>query len=335
MLFDSITTSGCGDIIFSTDQYRPESIKSMERKHRGCGEKLIIGGGATKRPTEWKQFLTNEENKVQFIRLILKQWSGDKYASKLQGRKVIFICEECAYLTSGDGLTTRKTEIPLLRSSQEETDTRVVLYSQYAANEHYTNVRIKSPDSDLFFILLHFAGTMGINILLDTKIQRKSRLINGTQTAAELGQEKCTAVLGLHGFTGNDATSAFRGKGKLLPLTKMFKAPQFVTNLAKLGETWTVTEALNDDCEKFTWALYGGKKAEKVDDMRLNIINKLCTKHGKSIPGNVDMALLPPCRKSLTQHVHRVHFQVALWKRANINNPVIPSVGQGHGWLMA
>ncbi|KAL2091605.1 hypothetical protein ACEWY4_013868 [Coilia grayii] len=211
-LFDSIAPSGSGDIIFSTDQYKPGSIKSLERKRRGCGEKLIIGSGATKRPTDWKLFLTNDDNKVQFIRLLLKLWSSDDYAVKLQGRKIILVCEDSAHLlTSDDGITTKIKELPLLKSSQEETDTRVVLYTQYAANSHYNTVRIKSPDSDIFFMLLHFASTMDINILFDTKIQRRSRLINVTSTAADIGQEKCTALLGLRGFTGSDTSSAFRG----------------------------------------------------------------------------------------------------------------------------
>ncbi|KAL2092842.1 hypothetical protein ACEWY4_012640 [Coilia grayii] len=312
-LFDSIAPSGSGDIIFSTDQYKPVSIKSLERKRCGCGEKLIIGSGATsgaERPPDWKLFLTNDDNKVQFIRLLLKLWSSDDYAVKLQGRKIILVCEDSAHLlTSDDGITTKIKELPLLKSSQEETDTRVVLYTQYAANSHYNTVRIKSPDSDIFFILLHFASTMDINILFDTKIQRRSRLINVTSIAADIGQEKCTVLLGLHGFTGSDTSSAFRGKGKLVPVKKMLKAPKFVPMLAKLGDNWTVSEDLIDDLEAFTCAMYGDNTtAGKVDALRLNRINKLCTKQGKSIPVNVDMSSLPPCRKSLTQHIRRVNF---------------------------
>ncbi|KAL2089326.1 hypothetical protein ACEWY4_014014 [Coilia grayii] len=263
-------------------------------------------------------------------------WSSDDYAVKLQGRKIILVCEDSAHLlTSDDGITTKIKELPLLKSSQEETDTRVVLYTQYAANSHYNTVRIKSPDSDIFFILLHFASTMDINILFDTKIQRRSRLINVTSTAADIGQEKCTALLGLHGFTGSDTSSAFRGKGKLVPVKKMLKAPKFVPMLAKLGDNWTVSEDLIDDLEAFTCAMYGDNTtAGKVDALRLNRINKLCTKQGKSIPVNVDMSSLPPCQKSLTQHIRRVNFQVAVWKRASIAHPMIPSAVQGHGWLM-
>ncbi len=72
-----------GDVVFSTDQYIPGSMKSMERRRRGCGKKLILKGEATKKPPDWKSSLSNDDNKVQFIKLMLKQWSGDQYSAKL------------------------------------------------------------------------------------------------------------------------------------------------------------------------------------------------------------------------------------------------------------
>jgi len=68
----------------------------------------------------------------QFISLLCTVWSNPTNAIKLQARNVILICEGTAYqLTSEDGKTTEKTEIETLRSSQEETDSRVVLYCMY------------------------------------------------------------------------------------------------------------------------------------------------------------------------------------------------------------
>jgi hypothetical protein len=37
----------------------------MERKRRGCSEKLIVTGENMKKPPDWKTFLANEENKKQ------------------------------------------------------------------------------------------------------------------------------------------------------------------------------------------------------------------------------------------------------------------------------
>ena len=120
------------DAVFSKDMYTPNSVKSMERERRGCSEKLIVKGASTKKPSDWKQFLTNDDNKTQFINLLCKTWSNHSYANKLLGRKIIIVCEGAAYLPkSEEGQITAKMEIETLHSSQEETDSRVIVYCMY------------------------------------------------------------------------------------------------------------------------------------------------------------------------------------------------------------
>ena len=48
--------SGNPSVIFSTDMYMPNSVKSMERLRRGTSNKILIGGAKTKKPKEWKLF---------------------------------------------------------------------------------------------------------------------------------------------------------------------------------------------------------------------------------------------------------------------------------------
>ena len=72
------------------------------------------------------------------------------------------------------------TEIPKLESDQEEIDTRVVLYCSYAVEE-YNYVRVRSPDSDIFFILLYYASKINITLLFDTGSRCKRRLLNISQ----------------------------------------------------------------------------------------------------------------------------------------------------------
>ncbi|KAG0720108.1 hypothetical protein GWK47_049133 [Chionoecetes opilio] len=80
--------------------------------------------------------------------------------------------------------------------------------------------------------------------------------------------------------------------------------------------------------------MYGrASKVTNVDDMRHLRINELCAKENRLLPsGNVDMASLPPCKRSLTQHIRRVNHQVRIWKRAHVPRPRIPKASQGHGW---
>jgi len=334
-IFGMMSTTA--DAVFSTDMYSPNSVKSMERERRGCSEKLIIKGPSTKKPPDWKLFLTNDENKTQFISLLCTVWSSPANASKLQGRSVILICEGTAYqLTSEDGETTEKKEIETLRSTQEETDSRVVLYCMYGKDKGYQYIRIKSPDSDVFFILLHYALTLkDVVILFDTGTGNKQRLINITELAEGYTQNHCTALMCLHAYTRCDTTSAFKGVGKVRPLKALQKTPKFAAVLSRLGEEWNITEDLINDLEDFTCAIYGRARVHKVDELRHIRIQELCAQEDQLHPSkNVDLGSLPPCRRSLEQHIRRVNYQVGIWKRSHIPEPDVPDVKSGHGWVL-
>ena len=79
------------------------------------------------------------------------------------------------------------TEIHSLCSNQEETDTRIVIYLHYAKKFGLKSAVVCSPDSDVFFILLHHAHMTELTIFLDTG-------------------------MGKH--------RTYRGKGKVMPLKK-------------------------------------------------------------------------------------------------------------------
>ena len=57
-LFGMVSWKTC-DMIFSTDMYYPDSIKSMERRRRGSGGKLIIKGTSTKKTKCWRELKIN------------------------------------------------------------------------------------------------------------------------------------------------------------------------------------------------------------------------------------------------------------------------------------
>ena len=97
------------NFIFSTDSYQVDSIKALERLRRGCSEKLIVEGIASRKPEDFKVFLANEDNKLQLCQILLKVW-GDKQAiSRLEkSDTAIVIVEGKAYkLTVHDGQVSR------------------------------------------------------------------------------------------------------------------------------------------------------------------------------------------------------------------------------------
>ena len=80
--------------LFSTDSYHPYSIKAQERQRRGSSEKIILSGPATRKPYDFKTFLSNDENKKEFCRLLLQVWSGDQAASRLEKTKMAVLIVE-------------------------------------------------------------------------------------------------------------------------------------------------------------------------------------------------------------------------------------------------
>ena len=215
------------NFVFSTDCYHADSIKAQERLRRGFSLKYIIDGPATRKPADFKLFLANEDNKRQLCQLLLRVWGSKLAASRLEkcGTAVIIVDGKAYQLDSSNGEVTT-CEIHELSSDQEETDTRVVLYLHYAAKLGYKSVVVRTPDSDIFFILLHHSHSIGLNIYLDIGMGKHRQIINVTELTKSFVPEYCTTLLGLYVFSGEDCTSAFKGKGKVGPLKKLQKNTQ-------------------------------------------------------------------------------------------------------------
>ena len=117
-------------------------------------------------------------------------------------------------------------ELPTLYSTQEETDTRVVLYLHHAVSLGYKNAVVRTPDTDIFIILLYHAHNIALTVFLDTGTGKNRRLINISELAECYGADYCNTLLTFHAFTGEDCTSCFKGKGKVAPLKKLEKKPK-------------------------------------------------------------------------------------------------------------
>jgi hypothetical protein len=115
----------------------------------------------------------------------------------------------------------------------------------------------------------------------------------------------CTSLLCLHAFTRCDTTSAFKGIGKVKPIKTLQKSPQFQSALAQIGDSWQISEDLFLQMEAFT-CLYGGKEVYCVNDLRYSSTGKTF-----DASKNIDLAVLPPCRNCLREHLKRVNYHKA------------------------
>uniref|UniRef100_UPI00358FE108 uncharacterized protein n=1 Tax=Myxine glutinosa TaxID=7769 RepID=UPI00358FE108 len=136
--------------LFSTDSYHPGSIKAQERLRRGSSEKIILAGPATRKPYDLKMFLANYDNKKQLCQLLLRVWSGQQAASRLERTEMaVLIVEGRAHQFVSMNGEVEVRELPTIYSNQEETDTRVVLYLHHAAALGYKNAVVRTPDTYL------------------------------------------------------------------------------------------------------------------------------------------------------------------------------------------
>ena len=86
---------------------------------------------------------------------------------------------------------------------------------KYAASKGFKSAVVRTPDTDISFILLHHAASNDIEIYLDTGSRKYRQIINVSEMSREKGHDYCTTLLGIYVFTGEDATSAFKRIGKI------------------------------------------------------------------------------------------------------------------------
>ncbi|XP_033936002.1 LOW QUALITY PROTEIN: uncharacterized protein [Pseudochaenichthys georgianus] len=204
--------------LFSTDRYHPGSIQAQESLRRGSSEKILLAGPATRKPYDFKMFLTNDDNEKQLccaygvINRQLQGWREQKGQGwSWKGEPVNFSPQMASPIV----YQVEVRELPTIYSNQEETDTRVVLYR-------------------------HHAAALGQTIYLDTGSGKHGQLLNPSELAESLGEDYCATLLGFFVFSGEDCTSAFKGKGKVGPLKKQEKNPKFHRAFSQLGDNWNV-----------------------------------------------------------------------------------------------
>lgn len=169
---------------------------------------------------------------------------------------------------------------------------------------------MKSPDTDsLHFVALRISVEGHQNIIRNR--HRQQRLISIGELAVELGPERCTTLMAPHAYSECDATICSKGIGKVKPIKVMEKAVKLSGLFSKLGNSWMASRNVVKELDAFTCALYGKNRLTSVDSA--------C--HAKTIDlyssgivptTNINMGALPPCRKSLLEHIKSVNYQLGI-----------------------
>jgi hypothetical protein len=158
------------------------------------------------------------------------------------------------------------------------------------------------------------------------------RFIDVTTVSRELDKIQpglSEAIISFHALTGSDFTSAFYRKGKSGLLAKLEKSGDDVKALQSLCTDRPDTEAVT----KFVCKMYGCKNYTKINEVRHSSFLKMTG--GKKLSDQVkkiNCASLPPCEKSLKQHLRRVNYVSILWRHAHLSNPCGNIHPLNYGW---
>ena len=198
-------------------------------------------------------------------------------AKKIVGRNIILVCVNKAYLlTSAGGIAADSTQVTTLETNQDETDTQVIIYCLYAKERGYENIWVRSPDSDVFFIPIHYVAQLqGTMVLLDTGTSMKKSL-NISGISQKYTKDHRTTLMVVIAYSGCDSTSAFKGKGKIKPLKILEKKPEFIHSLAVVGDFWGVTHEVLEIAEELTCAVYGYYRCKDINHCRHFKLKEKC-----------------------------------------------------------
>ena len=85
-------------------------------------------------------------------------------------------------------------------------------------SSHYHSVIIVTGDTDVLILYMAVQARVGCNLYVKCGPRVRTSILNIKKMYAAVGQGTCTALLGMHAFTGCDTVSAFSGQGKLKAL---------------------------------------------------------------------------------------------------------------------
>ena len=189
---------------------------------------------------------------------------------------------------------------------------------QASSSQVTSSVIIRSPDTNVFVVVVGLSGVMNGRVLFHTGRGNLTRTIDVTAVHNHYGKDVSEALIGLHSFTGCDSVSAFYGKVKTKALKSM------LDTFKSLGQSFDVSPQLSKGLEQFVCSLYSGKQGmDDVNWLRYNMFRMDC-KFESSLPPNQDSLLL---------HIRRANYQAAIHRRS-----LQQFIGEGnlteHGWVM-
>ena len=145
----------------------------------------------------------------------------------------------------------------------------------------------------------------------------KQRAVTDIRATVESHSDVAYYLLTIHGLSGTDAVASLHGIGK----ATVFKvAKKRCFPLFSIGDVHDENKSVEAQATIFMCAVYG-KVAESCNSMTECRVKMWRSKTGKCGASSVKLCSIPPTTETFTEHVHRCHLQVAIWKAALLESP--------------
>ena len=106
-----------------------------------------------------------------------------------------------------------------------------------------------------------------LKLCLEVGTQSKNtiRYISIGQAYERFGSSLCNALPAFHASTGCDYTASFKRRGKVAPFKLLGKV------FTEMGTEILLNSSILEGVEKYLCLLYGKKKCDSIDDVRLQM----------------------------------------------------------------
>ena len=109
--------------------------------------------------------------------------------------------QRCHRFYVDEGNETGIEEVLELDSDHEEADTHLLLHAKNASTAHHA-VTVRSPDTDVFILMLGHKSMIDASLYFDTGSGNERSVLDIDKIYRQLGAQLCDALIGFHAFTG-------------------------------------------------------------------------------------------------------------------------------------
>lgn len=124
-------------------------------------------------------------------------------------------------------------------------------------------VIIRSPDTDVFLLLLALIDNFSAPVFMDTGSGEHRRILDIRHIRADVGEDVSIVLMGLHALTRCDTTSVFMRKGKVHPFKLLLRNGNYVNAFKKLGELEELPDYVTDVLAEFSCSMFGFRRTKK------------------------------------------------------------------------